>query len=131
MTRTRPRTPSQRRWAFALLTALAVLGLLVSLGLGAVPVAPSEVVWVIAHKLGFTFGSEASSSSAAVIWEIRLPRALLAGVVGAAFAGAGVGLSALSLVMLFFGQRLAKDYEGAAVLVPYFTLTVLGLYLFA
>ena len=44
---------------------------------------------------------------------------------------AGVGLSALSLVMLFFGQRLAKDYEGAAVLVPYFTLTVLGLYLFA
>ncbi len=48
-----------------------------------------------------------------------------------ALALAGVALSSLSLVMLFFGQRLAKDYAGAAVLVPYFTLTVIGLYLYA
>jgi hypothetical protein len=26
--------------------------------------------------------------------------------------------------MLFFGQRIAKDYAGAATLVPYFTLSV-------
>jgi hypothetical protein len=26
--------------------------------------------------------------------------------------------------MLFFGQRLAKDYAGAAALVPYFILSV-------
>jgi hypothetical protein len=26
--------------------------------------------------------------------------------------------------MLFFGQRVAKDYVGAAVLVPYFILCV-------
>jgi uncharacterized membrane protein YphA (DoxX/SURF4 family) len=34
---------------------------------------------------------------------------------------AGV-LGALSITALFFGQRVAKDYPGAAVLVPYFLL---------
>ena len=42
----------------------------------------------------------------------------------------GLLLAALSLVALFFGQRIAKDYAGSAVLVPYFLLTVFGLYLF-
>ena len=42
----------------------------------------------------------------------------------------GAVLSAVSLVMLFFGQRMAKDYAGAAVLVPYFILAVGGLILF-
>lgn len=34
----------------------------------------------------------------------------------------GARLAALNVVMLFFGQRLAKDYAGAASLVPYFIL---------
>jgi hypothetical protein len=36
---------------------------------------------------------------------------------------------ALSLTALFFGQRVAKDYAGAAVLVPYFILMILMMYL--
>ena len=31
-------------------------------------------------------------------------------------------LGALSITALFFGQRVAKDYAGAAVLIPYFIL---------
>lgn len=34
-------------------------------------------------------------------------------------------LGALSVLALFFGQRVAKDYPGAAVLVPYFILLLL------
>ncbi len=34
-----------------------------------------------------------------------------------------------SILALFFGQRVAKDYEGAAVLVPYFILLIIMLYL--
>lgn len=34
----------------------------------------------------------------------------------------GALLSVLALLMLFFGQRIAKDYAGAAALVPYFIL---------
>lgn len=41
---------------------------------------------------------------------------------------AGV-LGSLSLTALFFGQRIAKDYPGAAVLVPYFILTIVLIYL--
>lgn len=36
----------------------------------------------------------------------------------------GAQLAALNIVMLFFGQRLAKDYAGAAALIPYFILSV-------
>ena len=43
----------------------------------------------------------------------------------------GAVVSATSILALFFGQRLAKDYAGAAVLVPYFFVTLLGIYLLA
>jgi len=36
------------------------------------------------------------------------------------FAALGALLSVAAILMLFFGQRLAKDYTGAAALVPYF-----------
>jgi uncharacterized membrane protein YphA (DoxX/SURF4 family) len=39
----------------------------------------------------------------------------------------GALASALSLVMLFFGQRIAKDYAGAATLVPYFILSIVAM----
>jgi hypothetical protein len=41
----------------------------------------------------------------------------------------GAVLSALSIVALFFGQRMAKDYAGAAILVPYFLLALAAIYL--
>ena len=37
----------------------------------------------------------------------------------------GVSLSMLSLLMLFFGQRMAKDYVGAQSLVAYFVLAII------
>lgn len=38
-------------------------------------------------------------------------------------------LGAMSILALFFGQRVAKDYTGAAVLVPYFILMLILMYL--
>ena len=38
-------------------------------------------------------------------------------------------IGAASLSALFFGQRIAKDYAGAAVLVPYFLLALALMYL--
>ena len=43
----------------------------------------------------------------------------------------GAILSAAAITALFFGQRMAKEYAGAAVLVPYFLLTLLAIYLLA
>ena len=44
-------------------------------------------------------------------------------MVGALFAG-------ISSCVLMAGQRLAKDYVGAAALVPYFLIAIIGLYIY-
>lgn len=41
----------------------------------------------------------------------------------------GAQLSALSILSLFFGQRLAQDYEGAGNLVAYFIVCLMAIYL--
>ncbi len=43
----------------------------------------------------------------------------------------GAAISAVAVLALFFGQRIAKDYAGAAVLVPYFLLVLVAMYLLA
>ncbi len=56
------------------------------------------------------------------------------GAVGALFGRTGLAwlgalLANVAVVSLFFGQRLAKDYAGAAALVPYFLLTLAALWI--
>ena len=46
-----------------------------------------------------------------------------------AFLGAVLG--GINVVALFFGQRVSKDYAGAAALVPYFLLMLAAIYLLA
>tara|TARA_B110000879_G_scaffold164324_1_gene212250 strand:- start:669 stop:1067 length:399 start_codon:yes stop_codon:yes gene_type:complete len=41
----------------------------------------------------------------------------------------GVELSAITLIFLLIGQRLAKDYAGAMTLAVYFIITLLGVFL--
>jgi hypothetical protein len=48
---------------------------------------------------------------------------------GSTLAFYGAVIAAISLTALFFGQRVAKDYPGAAILVPYFLLTLVAIYL--
>ena len=39
----------------------------------------------------------------------------------------GFFVTSITIIFLFFGQRIAKDYVGAADLVPYFILIMLGI----
>lgn len=48
---------------------------------------------------------------------------------GTGLARGGLVFSVISLLGLFFGQRLAKDYGGAVVLANYFAVALLGLIL--
>jgi hypothetical protein len=43
----------------------------------------------------------------------------------------GLILAASSLSILMLGQRISKDYEGSAALVPYFLLTMIGLFMYS
>jgi diacylglycerol kinase len=67
--------------------------------------------------------------AAGLLSAIGCVRIALARGTEVAFYGAVV--AAAALIALFFGQRVAKDYAGAAVLVPYFLLTLVTIYLLA
>jgi hypothetical protein len=70
-------------------------------------------------------------TSAGLISLTGLVLLLLGSDLGPTTAALGLCLGGVSLVSLFFGQRLAQDYTGAATLVPYFLMTMAGLTLYA
>lgn len=70
-------------------------------------------------------------TSAGVTSLVGLLLLLLGHDAGNSVGATGMGLGGLSLVCLFFGQRVAQDYAGAAALVPYFLMTMAGFVLYA
>ena len=86
--------PEMTRWRpfpFLCLAAILLAGLLLSVMIGSVSIAPREVVRAL-----FAGGADVQDPAAAVVRQIRLPRAILAGMVGAALALAGLGFQAIS-----------------------------------
>lgn len=70
-------------------------------------------------------------TSAGLTSLIGLLLLLIGNDAGATVAASGMGLGSVSLICLFFGQRIAQDYAGAATLVPYFLMTMAGFVLYA
>ncbi len=56
---------------------------------------------------------------------------LLLATRNATIAFLGAVIAAINLIALFFGQRVSKDYAGAAALIPYFLLAITAIYLLA
>lgn len=83
---------ARRRVTGLVLSLLCVAALVVSLGWGAVSVSPAEIVGIVLERAGVATGIEFTSQQSAVLWNIRLPRALMSSLVGAALALAGVAL---------------------------------------
>ena len=65
----------------------------------------------------------AGTFSVASVVCLLLDLSKVPGMIGALFAG-------ISSCILMTGQRLAKDYVGAAALVPYFLIAIIGLYIY-
>lgn len=80
--------------ALTLLALLLGAAIVLSLGIGAMPIRPSEVLAILASRLGL--GSAAvDERHAAVLLSIRLPRVLLAALVGGGLSVAGAALQGL------------------------------------
>lgn len=85
----------QARRRFAVLTGVLLAGtpvvLVLAIGFGAVPVPPGEVASTVASRL---LGTETTVGPIIdqIVWEVRVPRVLLAFVVGAGLAVAGAVL---------------------------------------
>lgn len=91
----RPRSARPRRW-LAGLTAALVVSVVAGTALGAVAVPFTGVVEVVGHHL-FLVPQRADWSAArdSIVWEVRLPRVLLACLVGAGLAVCGTALQAM------------------------------------
>lgn len=85
------------RWGVGLLLLLGA-SLMASVAMGAVSISMSDLPSLLLRADG------ADASQQAVVWELRLPRALLAAMVGAGLASAGVAFQAL------FRNALADPY---------------------
>ena len=120
----------------ALLGALLVAILFIQSGLDKVFDWKGNIAWLTGH-FSKTFLAGMVPMMVATITVLELATGLLsaAGIVYFLATGStiviffGALIGALSIVALFFGQRVAKDYPGAAVLVPYFILLLILIYL--
>ncbi|MEZ5085963.1 MAG: iron ABC transporter permease [Tessaracoccus sp.] len=94
-----------RRPRGVLVIVVVALVLLVSMtvavGVGPLSLTPSEVLRSLAVGVGLADHGDIPPSQAAVVWDVRLPRVLLAAMVGACLAIAGAALQGL------FGNSLA------------------------
>jgi iron complex transport system permease protein len=77
-----------RAATYVALCLLLVVAAVISLGVGAVAIAPAQVVRAL-------LGNAAQASDATIIWDFRLPRILLVCVCGAALGGVGAGYQGL------------------------------------
>ena len=78
---------------FPVLAGVLVAAFLLSLGIGAVDIAPQQVVAILLHKAtGLDIGVEYTRQQEAVLWNIRLPRILLGALAGGGLAVAGAAL---------------------------------------
>jgi iron complex transport system permease protein len=84
-------------WIFIALTALLLVGSVLSLGMGAVSISPSETLAALS-------GNPVRASDAIIIWDFRVARVLLVLLCGSALASAGAAFQGL------FRNPLADPY---------------------
>ncbi|MEX3713227.1 iron ABC transporter permease [Cytobacillus horneckiae] len=88
-----------KKYRYALLILALIVGLLASMTfavmVGSVNITP-RIIWELLFiKLGLSLETTASNPQSIIIWEIRLPRVILAAIVGAALSISGAAIQAL------------------------------------
>jgi iron complex transport system permease protein len=91
----RDRQAGRTRLALLALAGLLAAAFLLSVGVGAVAIAPLEVLSILSDRLGLGAPAAYQPVQEAVLLSIRLPRACLAILVGAALAVAGAAMQGL------------------------------------
>jgi iron complex transport system permease protein len=111
---------------FPALVLCLALTLLLNVGLGAVSIGPLQIVAIVAERAGIDLDVPFAERQAAVLWGIRLPRVVLALLVGAGLAVAGAILQGIfrnpladpSLIGVSSGAALAAVAAIVAGVAP-------------
>lgn len=77
------------------LTVLMLVATVLSIGIGAVHIAPQQTVAIIARHLGLHLDVAYTAQQDAIVWAIRLPRVVLAVLVGSALGVSGAALQGI------------------------------------
>jgi len=95
-----------------------------------------NVSWLKEHFAGTIFDGKVDISlKILMIFELIAGLLCIVGMIemsvsgGTTFGKYGAVISCITLLMLLFGQRIAKDYDGARTIAIYFVTAVLGVYL--
>lgn len=94
--------PGDWRYILGGLAILLLVSMILSLGVGPVEIPPLRIIELLAHKVGI--GIPANAVDAVIVGDIRLPRVLLAALVGAALAMSG------TVMQGFFQNPMADPY---------------------
>lgn len=94
-------------WVMGGISLLLIALIFLSIGTGAVYISPQTIFTIIGHKLGLTATTDALAQKEAIFWIIRLPRVVLAILVGAA-----LGISGASIQGIFRNPLAAPDLIG-------------------
>lgn len=92
------RSATSSRNAALSLAALSILlcaSVLLTLGLGAVHLTPSQTLAILLHHVGIDLPVETTQAQAMMLWTLRLPRVVLCVLVGAALSVAGATMQGL------------------------------------
>lgn len=95
MTADRPPAVRRRRWLWPFLGATFAVAVVANLGLGAFDVGPVTVVSILFDHAGIDVGVDFTVQEDAVVWSLRLPRLVLAFLVGAVLGISGAALQGL------------------------------------
>ncbi len=120
----------------ALFSALLVSILFIQSGLDKVFDWKGNLEWLTGHfSKTFLRGMVSPMLATVTVMELATGFLSAVGIIYFFIAGSTVlifyaaAFGAASIIALFFGQRVAKDYAGAAVLIPYFILLIILMYL--
>jgi len=129
-------SPAGALWVLQALVSAFLAILFLQSGIDKVVDRKGNLAWLTGHFAKSPLASTVSPMLT-VITILEVAAGILSGV-GAALvvltndstvAFYGALLAGVALTALFFGQRIAKDYPGAAALVPYFLLVLAGLHI--
>lgn len=85
----------RRQWGVAALAAALLLAALAAAAVGSVSIPPARVLNLLLHPVAAAAGDEVAVLQHTILWDIRLPRIVLAILVGAGLSTAGTAFQGL------------------------------------
>lgn len=116
------------------LSVLAAFVILAAgIGIGSVPFSPQEILCIMGNRLfGLALPQEMEELSISILWDIRLPRALLAFLAGSALAASGTVMQSVLKNPLAssytLGVSSGASLGAAAIMVSGLTIPFLGMF---